>query len=330
MRAVLVGFGAVGRRVAEALARPPVESLVIVHPQPEQIRALVDGLGPSVELRQGRPTDIPRADVTVLAIPDGAREAAEVALGLGSHVVGALAEPAEARHLLALDGVAKAVERTVVVGATQSPGLSCVLAAFLAAQFQEVHEVHVASFGTGGPACARRHHAALGRLAEDWSDGQWHRRQGGSGRELVWFPDPVGGADCYRAGLIDPALLHAAFPASRRVTARMAATRRDRVTSWLPMLRSPHPEGLEGAVRVEVRGVRAGRLDTEIVGVVLPPAEAAGAVAATAALWAASGRLRRTGSAGLASLVDDPKAFLRDLAPAGVRVAAFRSGYIDS
>ena len=26
---------------------------------------------------------------------------------------------------------------------------------------------------------------------------------GGTGRELCWFPDPIGGRDCYRAALAD-------------------------------------------------------------------------------------------------------------------------------
>ena len=90
-----------------------------------------------------------------------------------------------------------------------APGLSCVLAAHLRNHLDRVDEVHVASVGTGGPACARRHHAALTAAAVDWEEGEWRRRRGGSGRELVWFPEPVGGADCYRAGLADPLLVGA-------------------------------------------------------------------------------------------------------------------------
>ena len=178
----------------------------------------------------------------------------------------------------------------------------------------------------GGPACARRHHAALAAIAVDWEDGEWRRRSGGSGRELVWFPEPVGGADCYRASLADPLLLVPAFPGCRRVTSRMEATRRDRLTSWLPMLRPPHPEGLAGAVRVEVRGWLEGRVKTKILGVAIPPAVAAGAVAARAALWAGAGRLSRHGAAGLAELVDAPGVFLSELTPAGVTVTAFEGG----
>src|SRR3546814_6619520 len=75
----------------------------------------------------------------------------------------------------------------------------------------------------------------------------------GSGRELCWFPDPIGAEDCYRAELPDAVLLVPHFPLVDRVTARLSATRRDRITAHLPMLRKPHPEGLVGAVRVEVR-----------------------------------------------------------------------------
>ena len=128
--------------------------------------------------------------------------------------------------------------------------------------------------------------------ALDWRDGGWQRRAAGSGRELCWFPDPIGAEDCYRAELPDALLLVPAFPGVERVTARLAATRRDRFSAHLPMLRKPHPEGLVGAVRVEVRGRRAGRSEVLVLGALDRPAVAAGA---TAALAAALGR-RRAGA----------------------------------
>ena len=75
---------------------------------------------------------------------------------------------------------------------------------------------------------------------------------GGSGRELCWFPDPIGARDCYRAAHADPVLLHFAFPEVERITAKVSATRRDRLTARLPMLRPPHVGGNIGTVRVEV------------------------------------------------------------------------------
>ena len=172
----------------------------------------------------------------------------------------------DVQALLDLDTEARERGVTVVVGGGFAPGLTCVLAAHAAAGFDEVDEVHVAKVGTGGPACARQHHRALGGMALDWRDGGWVHRPSGSGRELCWFPDPVGAEDCYRAALPDALVLVPAFPGVGRVTARLAATRRDRLTARLPMLRPPHPEGGPGAVRVEVRGRRGGSRDVTVLG----------------------------------------------------------------
>ncbi len=76
------------------------------------------------------------------------------------------------------------------------------------------------------------------------------------GASCAGSPIPIGAQDCYRAALPDALLLLPAFPGVRRVTSRVAATRRDRLTAGLPMLWPTHPEGGPGAVRVEVRGRR--------------------------------------------------------------------------
>jgi hypothetical protein len=209
----------------------------------------------------------------------------------------------------------------VVAGAGFAPGLTCVLATHAAGTFDSVDEVHVAKVGTGGPTCARQHHDALAGEALDWRDGGWVRRRGGSGRELCWFPDPVGPEDCYRAALPDALLLVPAFPGVARVTARVGANRRDRFTARLPMLRRPHPEGGVGAVRVEVRGRRGQARDVSVLGAMDRPAVAAGAVAAVAALWVGAGDVA-PGAAGLAGAVA-PVPFLAELARRGVKAAAF-------
>lgn len=327
MRVVLAGLGAVGSRIASSLnSCPAVDSLVVVHRDPKQVASLTDQFSEKVEVRRGALSDVPAGDVTILAAPGAVRRAAEVALAQGSHVVSTSDDLGDVRGLLALDPLARSLNRTVVVGAAMAPGLSCVLAIHLRGRLERIDGVHVASVGTGGPSCARRHHAALTSIATDWEDGDWRRRPGGSGRELLWFPEPVGGADCYRGGLADPFLLVPAFPGCRRVTSRIEATRRDRLTSWLPMLRPPHPEGLVGAVRVEVRGWANGRAETEVLGVAVAPAVAAAAVASRAALWGGSGRLARSGAGGLAELVERPGAFLRELAGEGITVAEFEGG----
>jgi len=187
--------------------------------------------------------------------------------------------------LLELDAEARRSGSRVVVGAAASPGLTALVARRLSERLDAVDEVHVAAHGTGGPACARQHHRALAGESIGWHDGAWLRRPGGSGRELCWFPEPIGAYDCYRAEMADPILLRRALPHLCRVTARMSATRRDRLTSRLPMLVPPNPEGGLGAIRVEVRGFRLGSRVAEVAGVVGRLGQlAAGVACATAQL----------------------------------------------
>ena len=330
MRAVIVGLGAVGVRVARQLISiDDVECLTVVHRKPGRVATLIDALGALDRVRvvEGDAatlgSELDGHDVAVLAVDASTRSAAAAALGRGLHVVATGDNPAHVRSLLSLDAEARERGLTVAAGVCLAPGLSCVLAAQAAADLDRVEEIHVASVGTGGPQCARCHHSALSSVAVDWHDGSWSRHPGGSGRELVWFPEPVGGADCYRAALADPWLLVPAFPGVSRVTARLEATRRDRMTAWMPMLRRPHPEGTIGAVRAEVRGWSGDLPAERILGAVVRPALGAGTVAAQIAAWAVAGRLRRAGAGGLAELVGAPGAFLRELAGRGVHTQIF-------
>jgi saccharopine dehydrogenase-like NADP-dependent oxidoreductase len=324
VRAVLVGGGAVGARAARQLfSIGPLDDLVLIDADADRAAAVTRSLGPPARVAADLSGAAPEpGDVVVLSLPGGHRALAEDALARGTDVVSTADAMNEVRDLLELDAEARERGRNIVVGAGFSPGLSCVLAAFGSRGFERVEEIHVAKVGTGGPACARQHHQALAGEALDWRDGAWDRRRGGSGRELCWFPDPVRGVDCYRAALPETLLLLAAFPDAKRVTARMGANRRDRLTAHLPMLRRPHPEGQLGGVRVEIRGAHGVALDDRVLGAVDRPAVAAGTVAAMAARWALDGRLARPGASGLAGLVE-PGPFLAALAERGLKVAVF-------
>jgi hypothetical protein len=324
VRAVVVGLGAVGARAARQLASTShVDQIVVVARHREQAEAAARSLGPAARAAEWEPAAVAGADVVVLAGPPPHRQLAEAALEAGASVVSVADSLDAVRGLLDLDAEARERGRSVVVGAGFSPGLSCLLAQHAASEFDAVEEVHVAKVGTGGPACARSHHQALGEDALDIRDGGPFRRRGGSGRELCWFPDPVGARDCYRGGLPEALLLAPAVPTATRITARVAASRRDRFTARLPMLRPPHAEGMIGAVRIEVRGRRGKVRDTRVLGVIDRPAVAAGTVGAVAAVEAAAGRLSRPGAGGLAELVTDPLPLLRDLWERGVRAAVF-------
>jgi hypothetical protein len=236
-------------------------------------------------------TDLAVCDVVVLATPAPHADAAAQLVTDGVHVVCMSDDPDDAAAILVLDGLASEHNVTLMVGAGVSPGLSGVFARHLAGQLDIVDEIHVATHGTAGPACARQHHAALGGTAVGWHDGEWIERAGGSGRELCWFPEPIGPADCYRGALADPVLLHRAFPEAERISARMSATRRDRLTGRLPMLAPPHRSGDRGALRVEVRGaVAGGARVTHLLGAVGRTGDIAGAVAASFAAACAQGR----------------------------------------
>lgn len=329
MRVGLYGAGAVGARVARYLvAAEDIASVRVADPDTERCAQLVSSLGsratavhPGVDVNEGG-TVTPRSDIVVLATPANRQvELAAAALAAGQHVVATADALRTIEDLLDLGPEATERGLALVVGTGFSPGLSCVLVRHAADQLDEVQEVHVSRHGTGGPACARQHHAALRGRGLDWRDHAWVRRQPGSGRELTFFPDPLGGLDCYRAALPDALLLVPAFPGVERVTARMAATRRDRLTGGLPMLRRPHREGRIGGLRVEVRGQRGAVRDTVVLGAIDRPAVAAGTIAGLTARWIAQGRIG-PGAQGLATAVE-PLGFLHDLADAGVRAAVF-------
>jgi hypothetical protein len=198
----------------------------------------------------------------------------------------------DVRELLDLATAAHRSGVSLVVGAAVSPGLSGLLARRLVAGMAECDELHVAVHGTAGPACAREHHKALTGWAVGWHDGRWIERAAGSGRELCWFPEPVGARDCYRGDLADPMVLHRSFPTVERISARRSATRRDRLTARLPMMSPPHIEGGIGAVRVEARGRDdGGARVTHVIGVAeLIGTAAAATAAAMVAVLASSER----------------------------------------
>ena len=193
-------------------------------------------------------------------------------IAAGRHVVSTSDDPDEVRALLELSDRAEATGVSVVLGAAMSPGLSCLLVAHGATALDRVDEVHVARHGVAGPACARQRLRALRGTALDWRDGEWVRRPGFSGRELNWFPDPVGGRDCYRAALAEPLLVQPVF-ADRRARDRPSGGESAR----------PCPGTVPGAVAPAGRGGHRG---------------GPGRVARRSRRWSWDGRVRRAGSAG--------------------------------
>lgn len=326
---VVVGIGIVGARTVRQLHASHLDVLAATS-RPEDALARC-GLVESAPVRIVRRNVTPTVDVAVLAGP--ARTQVDLArryLSKRSHVVAVTDDLATCRQLLELDDLARMHARTLVVGAGFAPGLSCALTALAAQRFAEMNEVHVAKHGTAGPACARQHHRALRSLAEDFRNGEVLRRPGGSGRELVYFPAPIEGADCYRAELADPLLLRRAFPQITRATSRVAANRRDRLTSFLPVLMPPHAEGGVGALRVEVRGTLLnGTPGAVVMGASCRPGDGAAATAA-AVVDHLIEQSPKKGAVGVAEL-DPPGRLLAEIRRRGVVSEVFEGrGFGDS
>ncbi len=319
---VVFGAGATGTRIAQQLlASGQATNVEVRDARRERSRQLVHTLGRASELGHGYHLDS-SVDLAVVATPAaGQANLARRAVHHGVPVVTTSNHLSEVRRLLALHQEALHNRVPVVVGATFMPGFTCLIARHGASEFDQVDEIHVAKVGTGGPSCARQHHQALSSVGLDWRDGRWTSRAPGSGRELAYFPDPIGGRDCYRGALPDALLLVPEFQGVQRVTARMAATRRDRLTSPLPMLRPPHAEGGLGAVRVELRGRVGIERRVSVFGAVERPASAAAVVAVSTSLAVLRGDFP-AGAYGLAGSAD-PLPLLNDIADRGVRPLRF-------
>jgi saccharopine dehydrogenase-like NADP-dependent oxidoreductase len=279
----VVGVGVTGTRVATNLAG--IEGLRIGVVDQRNDVAVVTARsigGAAIDVEEAQ-----FADVAVLALPAPHATLARRFLSNGVAVVSMSDDVDDVEELLSLTDLAGDNDLVLVVGAAMAPGLSGLLARLLADKLGSVDEIHVAMHGTGGPACARQHHRSLGGTSIGLHDGEWIKRPAGAGRELCWFPEPVNSYDCYRAEMPDPILLNRVFPGVERMTARISATRRDRFTSRLPMLRPPHKEGGVGGVRVEVRGgLVTGERETLVAGTSVRSGIAAAAVASAMAQWA--------------------------------------------
>jgi NADP oxidoreductase coenzyme F420-dependent len=318
-RIAVVGCGVTGRRLARRLAAEG-HLLALVDTDRAAARVLADQLGAiAVDTMVG----LADVAVVVLASPGPHAVTTTRLLARGSVVITMSDIVSDVQELLDLQSLAMTGGGSVVVGAGLAPGLSGLLAARLGSDLATVDEIHVAVHGTGGPSCALQHHRALGDTALGWHDGEWIERPGGSGRELCWFPEPIGPHDCYRAAVADPILLHHAFPTVQRVSARVSATRRDRMTARLPMLTPPHADGDRGALRVEVRGADAQRArEALVIGASGDVADLAAAVSAAVAMRALADRP----SAGVHVLGGgtlDDAAILATACSVGVRLQEF-------
>lgn len=299
---------------------------VVSHLLERQVRVAVFDPRPNVGVRRRGVVvvesvdDLELCDLVVMCQPAPHAALAAQMLANGTAVVSVSDDLTDLREMLALQELAVQHGAALVAGAGMAPGLSGLLARSLSEQLHTLDELHVAIHGTAGPSCARQHHDALGDTALGWHDHEWIEPPGGSGRDLVWFPEPIGARDCYRAALGEPLLLQRSFPQVGRISARVSATRRDRFTARLPMLTPPHASGSLGAVRVEARGADAlGERVTVISGASGHTGDLAAAVSAATVFHMLVAGL----APGVHALGDESLPLLHEATAFGVRVQEF-------
>lgn len=320
----VVGAGVTGGKVVEHLCTLGHENIVVSDIAASRAQRLAS-LHSSVKGRivAVAKEELSRCGVVVLAYGEPHAPFAQELIEHGVSVVSLSDNVSDCMNLIALDEKAKERDLVVVVGAASSPGATGLLLRSMTSRFDTIDEAHVALHGTGGPDCARQHHHALSGQSIGWHDNEWLRRPSGSGRELCWFPEPVGAYDCYRAELPDPVLLKRAMPELERITARVSATRRDRFTARLPMLAPPHAEGGMGAVRIEVRGNKSGSRIVEIAGIAERIAQLAGVVSAVSAHAIVRNLIEARGARVLGEEVLPNNELLNMVLASGVRLHQF-------
>jgi saccharopine dehydrogenase-like NADP-dependent oxidoreductase len=320
----IFGAGVVGSRVAESLSVELQTSIAVYDSSQIVAQRLARRLSETNALIKATSrSELHRAKVVVLAGPLPHTPVAREFLETGVSVVSTSDDIADCLNLLSLSDLATENKVTLIIGAASSPGMSGLLVRNLSKAFDSVDEVHIALHGTGGPACARQHHRALSGQSIGWHDGEWLRRPAGSGRELCWFPEPVGAYDCYRGELPDPLLIKRAFPELVRVTARVSATRRDRVFARMPMLIPPRAEGGMGGLRVEVRGTKNGERVVDVVGVAERVGQVAGVVSGCVARSIGAGELSQPGAFVLGELSLPNEVLLSRVLACGVQAHSF-------
>ncbi len=317
------GLGSVGSQLVQRFNRSKIKNPIYLYDvNLSKTVSLIDELDENFFTSQNPRIEENEIAILIIASPAGQHlEVAQRAIKKGISIISTSDRISDISGLLKLKPLADENNASIIVGAGFSPGLTCALTHFAAKEFDYVDEIHIAKDGTGGSACAKQHHRAIKRPSLDWWDGKWVRRPGGSGRELVWFPEPIAGSDCYRAALPEALLLQPLFPNSSRITSRLSATRQDRFTAWLPMLTPPHNDGGIGAVRVEVRGRLENERTTRVLGAVSPPSTATAIVIETIVETLNDLAVTPT-TGGVASIVDSTD-FLNKVTQKGIKTVEF-------
>jgi len=322
---LLVGAGALGGRAARQLVETHgITRLLVADRRLPRAAAVASAMGPVAQVCEwfgDEPLPI-GVDAVAAAVP-GALDVAVArhAIGAGVPCVTASDDAAGLEELLALDADARNAGVPVTVGAGFAPGLADVLVRHAVDALDAADEIDVARTGVAGHASAEAMKRARRERTVVTRDGERITDKRRTGRELVWFPDPVAACECepVAAGV---ALLERDFPEVGRISVRWGELAHRSRLAW-PRRRDP--EGTWGALRVEVWGRRGSAREVIVYGAIERTAIAAGTVLAvtTAGLLGLDGVVGHDpGVTGLGARVR-PQPFLAELAARGVKAAVF-------
>lgn len=361
MRAmVLGGGGRIGRRTSGLLAdNEAVESLLLADIETDEAVRVAASLGGKAEavradLFSAREIrgEIGGCDVVVDCLGsevDLGLSIAEAAMDAGVDYVTNCDDWQTTSALLELDPDAAESGVLAVTGAGATPGLTNAMALHAANSFDSVDEIHIAWVGsTNNPSGAETVSQTLKTFVGEvptYADGAWRNIRAGSGRELVWFPSPVGGVDVVSCGHPEPLTLPrnidgltavtvkgsigiALLQDLLRVASRLGLSRSgierlggvSGIDSWLPGVGLISGGPRWAGLRVEVRGMRNGARETVVLGAIDAMQNLAGASLAATALMVGSGEIAKKGVLAPEAVLD-PRAFFGHLARWGIKIA---------
>lgn len=370
MKALVLGAtGVMGRRVSAELARSTeIERLTLsarAGAGAERLTAMLgggDGKITPLTLDVSNQEDLVGAmrDVDVVVGCAGPFYSTEIdcvraAIDAGTHYISLCDDQEPAETVMAMDGAAKDAGVTIISGCGLSPGITNLLVALGAEDFDEIDEIELSlaasSADHSGPATALHFLATISREATLVSDHAVDHVPAASAPKLVYFPEPVGWVETFRCGHPEIVTLAAARKDVRALRYRMGLTERAamdvmrasiaagllkterRRQRWLqmsdplrPILEAMPPRGAPWTgVRVDVRGARDGRSTTISLGATDRLTNLGTIPIAHGALEIAKG-----GGRGVRTpdQVFEPRKFLRGLVARGLRIARLEPQHV--
>lgn len=361
MKAILIGAsGVIGRRVAtELIQADGVDELVLTSRDASKAERLARLFGDratvlALDVRDGEGTvrAVQGADVVVSAAgPAYLFEPSLVRtiVGAGTGFVSLCDDHWVTEEVLALDGRARDAGVTVVSGCGMSPGLTNLLFDLAASEVDSVEEVEIAvaasSADASGAATALHFLAMMSTEAPALSDHAKEVGRAGTGPKLVYFPDPVGWVETFRAGHPEVITLSRSHPDVGSLQFRIGLTERAAMDvarasaalgligsetarrRWLrisdplrPFIEALPPKGAPWtSARVDVRGRESGRPKTVTLAVTDRIMNLAAVPLARAALEIGS----KACKPGVQSPDEafDARSFLTEVSKRGVRIA---------